>query len=139
MACSRATAVSDRSTTLAEPSFAASSSARANPFEGFLVYNYAKLAVTIGYNGNFRQLVHGQVLRTDITGLARDRRRLEREIATRQLRIDHLQATLASLEGSEASEAVRRRQALEQQMREEQEAIRQATERLQQLEGTAPK
>lgn len=110
-----------------------------DPFDGFLVYNYAKLAVTIGYTGNLRAIVHGQILRTDITGLQRDRRRLEREITRRQQRIDRLQATLATLEGSELGDAVRRRQALEQQMREEQEAIQRATERLRQLEGTAPK
>jgi hypothetical protein len=112
---------------------------KARPYDGFLVYNYAKLAVTIGYTGNFRELVHGQVLRTDITGLQRDRRRLEREIVKRQQRIDRLQATLASLEGAGLSDAVRQRQALEQQMREEQEAIKRATERLDQLEGTPPK
>lgn len=109
-----------------------------NPFDGFLVYNYMKLAVTIGYTGNLRALVHGQVLRTNMADLERERHRLEHEIARSQARIDRLQATLASLEQSDLGDVARQRQALEQQMRDEQEAIRRATERLQQLEAPAP-
>jgi hypothetical protein len=109
--------------------------AKMRPFAGFLVYNYAKLAATISYHGNLRAIAHGQVLRTDMTAIERDRRRLFRAISQRQRRIDQLQASLAALERSELGDIARQRAALEQQVREQQEAIRRATERLWELQG----
>jgi hypothetical protein len=107
----------------------------ANPHDGFLVYNYAKLAMTFSYNGNFREIAHGQALRTDMAAFPRERRRLEREIAARDVRVHRLEAALAKLEGSEIGDVMRQRDALEKQLREEQDAIQRATEKLQQLQG----
>jgi hypothetical protein len=105
---------------------------------GYLVYNYKKIAMNFIYNGNFSQLTHGSVLRAQISGFTRERRRLRAEIERRDKKVRLLEQQLVALEGSDLAEVARQRAALEQQLEQEREAIRRAEERLKQLEGTPP-
>jgi hypothetical protein len=98
------------------------------------VYNYAKLNVSVGYSGNLVDISRGVILRTRITDLEREAQRLRAEVASRERRIQGLETALRQAQAGELAEIERRRQQLETQIQEEREAIRRATERLEQLE-----
>ncbi len=104
------------------------------PRTGYLVYNYKKFAANIIYNGNFKQLTRGSLLRAQISALERQRKRLVIEITRRTKTIHTLEQQLAALEGSDLADVVRQREAIEQQLQQERDAIRRAEEQLQQLE-----
>jgi len=104
--------------------------------EGFNVYNYTKLNIAIGYMGNVRDISHGVVLRSRITGLAREQTRLRAEIASRERRIRRLERNLAEARQGELAQLERRRAELELEVQAERDAIRRATERLRELERT---
>jgi hypothetical protein len=99
-----------------------------------LVYNYKKLAVVFSYAGNFKELSRGVFLRSEISELERQQQIMRTEIARRERKIQQLQVSLTKLQGSALSDVDRQRQALESQLKEEQDAIRRANERLQQLQ-----
>lgn len=98
------------------------------------VYNYAKLNVSLGYSGNIIDISRGVLLRSRISELEREQQRLRSEIASRERRITSLETALRRAQAGELAEIARRRQEMEQQIEEEREAIRRATERLEQLE-----
>ncbi|MEJ7810296.1 MAG: hypothetical protein WKG32_07765 [Gemmatimonadaceae bacterium] len=98
------------------------------------VYNYSKLNLSLGYNGNIIDISRGVLLRTRITDLTREQQRLRAEVAARERRIRGLEVSLRQAQAGELAEIARRRQELERQITEERDAIRRATERLQQLE-----
>lgn len=98
------------------------------------VYNYAKLNVSLGYSGNIIDISRGVLLRSRISELEREQQRLRSEIASRERRITALETALRRAQAGELAEIARRRQEMEQQIEEEREAIRRATERLEQLE-----
>ena len=102
--------------------------------EGFNVYNYTKLNIAIGYFGNVRDISHGVVLRSRITEMTREQRRLKYEISSRERRIKHLQTELADARQGEIAQLERRRQQLELDLQAERDAIRRANERLKELE-----
>jgi hypothetical protein len=102
--------------------------------QDFLIYNYKKLNVVFSYAGNFLSIAHGVLLRSQISELEHERAVMRTEIARRERRIQQLQVTLNKLQGSALSDVDRQRQALESQLKDEQDAIRRANERLQQLQ-----
>ena len=102
--------------------------------EGFNVYNYTKFNFSVGYSGNVRDISHGVVLRSRITEMTREQRRLRGEIASRERRINRLEGQLAEARQGELVRLDQRRQQLETQVQAEREAIRRATERLRELE-----
>jgi hypothetical protein len=102
--------------------------------EAELVYNYKKIAVVFSYAGNFKRISHGVFLRSEISDLERQQAIMRTEIARREKKIQQLQAQLNKLQGSALSDVDRQRQDLENQLKEEQDAIRRANERLQQLQ-----
>jgi hypothetical protein len=104
-----------------------------------LIYNYRKWNVSLSYNGNFRDFAHGHVLRTQITALEREQEQLRAEITRRQRTITQLEARLGRLQQGELGDVGKQRELLEQQLEQEREAIRRATERLKQLQGENPK
>lgn len=104
--------------------------------EGFNVYNYTKLNFAIGYMGNVRDISRGVVLRSRISGLAREQTRLRAEIASRERRIRRLEGDLAEARQGELAQLERRRAELEIEVQAERDAIRRATERLRALEQT---
>jgi hypothetical protein len=98
------------------------------------VYNYAKLNLSLGYSGNIIDIANGVLLRNRITMLEREQQRLRSEINSRERRITSLETTLRRAQAGELAEISNRRQELEKQIQEERDAIRKATERLEQLE-----
>jgi hypothetical protein len=106
--------------------------------EGFNVYNYTKFNVALGYTGNIRDVSHGVVLRSRITELTREQRRLRTEIASRERRIKRLEGQLAGAREGELARLESRRQQLELDVQAEREAIKRATDRLKELEQGKP-
>ena len=98
------------------------------------IYNYAKLNISLGYSGNIIDITRGVLLRSRVSELQREQQRLRSEIASRERRITNLETALRRAQAGELAEIARRRQEMEQQIEEEREAIRRATERLEQLE-----
>ena len=98
------------------------------------IYNYRKWNVSLGYSGNIIDISRGVLLRTAITELTREAQRLRMEIAERERRIAALEVTLRRAQAGELADIERRRREMETQINEERDAIRRATERLQQIE-----
>lgn len=99
-----------------------------------LIYNYRKWNVGFGYSGNIIDISRGVILRTRITALAREEERLRLEIANRERRIRVLEVALRRAQAGELADIERRRRELEAEVSAEREAIRQANERLRQIE-----
>jgi len=111
-----------------------------NPSKGSLytVYNYTKFNVSLGYSGNLHDIARGTILRARIGELEQEQLRLRAQIAQRQHKIDELQVALSKAQGGELAEVAKRREQLDAQIQEEQEAIKRAEERLNQLQGGSP-
>ena len=106
---------------------------------GRLIWNYTKLNVSLGYNGNIYDIARGVILRTRITDLTREQQRLRYEIASRERRIRGLEVALRRAQAGELAEMQRRREQLESDLNAEREEIRKANERLRQIqEGRQP-
>jgi hypothetical protein len=106
--------------------------------EGFNLYNYTKLNVTLGYSGNIVDITRGVLLRARITELTREQQRLQAEIAARERRIKGLEDALRKAQAGELADIARRRQALEAELQAERDAIRRANERLRDLQSGRP-
>ena len=104
--------------------------------EGFNVYNYTKFNFALGYTGNVRDISHGVVLRSRITEMTREQRRLRTEIvvarATASRRLEGAARRTRVRASSRSSSS--RRQQLEIELQAEREAIKRATDRLKELE-----
>ena len=111
-----------------------------NPSKGplYTIYNYAKFNASIGYSGNLHDIAHGTILRARIGELQQEQLRLRAQIAQRQHKIEELQVALSKAQGGELAEVAKRREQLDAQIQEEQEAIKRAEERLNALQGGAP-
>ena len=111
-----------------------------DPSKGSLytIYNYAKFNVSLGYSGNLHDIAHGTILRARIGELEQEQLRLRAQIAQRQNKIADLQASLQKAQGGELAEVAKRREQLDAQIQEEQDAIKRAEERLNQLQGGSP-
>jgi len=102
--------------------------------EGFNVYNYTKFNFAVGYSGNVRDISHGVVLRSRITEMTREQRRLRGEIASRERRIERLEGQIGDARAGDLARIDKRRQELESQVQAEREAIKRASDRLRELE-----
>jgi hypothetical protein len=111
-----------------------------DPSKGSLytVYNYTKFNVSLGYSGNLHDIAHGTILRARIGELEQEQLRLHAQITQRQHKIEDLQASLQKAQGGELAEVAKRREQLDAQIQEEQDAIKRAEERLNQLQGGSP-
>jgi hypothetical protein len=111
-----------------------------DPSKGSLytVYNYTKFNVSLGYSGNLHDIARGTILRARIGELEQEQLRLRAQIAQRQHKIEELQTALSKAQGGELAEVAKRREQLDSQIQEEQEAIKRAEERLNQLQGGSP-
>jgi len=107
--------------------------------EGFNVYNYTKFNFAVGYSGNVRDISHGVVLRSRITEMTREQRRLRGEIASRERRIERLEGQIGDARAGDLARIDKRRQELESQVQAEREAIKRASDRLRELEQGAAK
>ena len=106
--------------------------------DSYQIYNYMKMNFALGYAGNIFDIARGVILRTRITDLTREQQRLRADIAARNRRIAGLEVTLRQAQAGELSDIARRRAELEGQINEDREAIRRATERLNDLERGRP-
>ncbi|HXY32303.1 MAG TPA: hypothetical protein VEI06_16465 [Gemmatimonadaceae bacterium] len=108
-----------------------------NPDKGSLykVYNYAKLALAIGFNGNVHEIAHGSVLRSQVNELQQEQSQLRAEIQRRNEHIADLESQLSKAQAGELGEVAKRKEQLDSQIQEEREAIKRAEERLEQLQG----
>jgi len=104
--------------------------------EAFQIYNYTKINFALGYSGNIFDIARGVILRTRITDLTREQQRLRMDIAARNRRIAGLEVALRRAQAGELSGIAQRRAELETQINEDREAIRRATERLNELDRT---
>jgi hypothetical protein len=104
----------------------------------FLIYNYTKINFAVSYAGSFRDVGRGVFLRSEISQLEREQIALRSEVARRERRIKDLQVALQKLQGSALSDVERQRQDLEAQLKQEQDEIRRASERLKELQGEKP-
>lgn len=112
-----------------------------SPAKGALytVYNYAKLNVALGYNGNLHDIASGTLLRARAGELERERARLRAELRARERRVETLEGALREARAAELAEVAKRREELERQIEEERAAIRRAQERLEALQqGRGP-
>ena len=102
--------------------------------ENSTVYNYTKFNVSLGYSGNIIDISRGVLLRSRITALTREEQRLRYEIANRERRIGVLEVALRRAQAGELASIEARRKQIESEVSAEREAIRQANERLRQIE-----
>ena len=98
------------------------------------IYNYTKINFALGYSGNVFDIARGVILRTRITDLTREQQRLRMDIAERNRRIAGLEVTLRRAQAGELTDIARRRADMEAAISEEREAIRRATERLNEID-----
>jgi hypothetical protein len=101
---------------------------------GNTVYNYTKLNASLSYNGNIIDISRGVILRTRITALTREEQRLRLEINNRERRLRVLEVALRKAQAGELATMETRRKQLEADVNAERESIRQANERLRQIE-----
>jgi hypothetical protein len=102
------------------------------------LYNYSKVAFTLGLQSNIFALLKGDFLRTRVTQLERQREALLAEIQTRQQRIAALELEINRYEAQNLLELEQRRAAAEAELRAEREALQRLEERLRRIEERTP-
>ena len=113
----------------------------ANPVAGDLasqLYNYSKVAFTVGWQSNIFALLRGDFLQNRAAELERQRQGLLAEIAKRQQRIAALELEINRYEAQNLLELEQRRAQAESELRAEREALRRLEERLRRVEQQAP-
>lgn len=95
--------------------------------------NWSKTNLMIGYNGSIPEILRGSRHRAEAVELELERRRLQREVAQREARMQELNAQLVRARQRADAEALAQRAALEKALMQEQEAARRASDRLQQV------
>jgi hypothetical protein len=98
------------------------------------IYNYTKINFSVGYTGNVFDVARGVILRTRITALTNEQRRLRNDIESRNRRIRDLEVALLRAQAGELTDIARRRAELESQISEERRLMKDATDRLLELE-----
>ena len=105
------------------------------------IYNYRKIAFTLGWQSNVMALVRGDFLQKRAERLAHEREQLLADISDRQRRVAALQTELDRYEAQNLLELEQRRAAVELQLRQEKDTLRRLEDRLKRLEqqrGTPP-
>ena len=113
----------------------------ASPVAGDLasqLYNYSKVAFTVGWQSNIFALLRGDFLQNRAAELERQRQGLLAEIAKRQQRIAALELEINRYEAQNLLELEQRRAQAESELRAEREALRRLEERLRRVEQQAP-
>ena len=98
------------------------------------VYNYRKVAFTLGWESNVQALLHGDFLQKRADRLASEREQLLADITARQRRVATLEIELNRLEAQNLLELEQRRAAAEVQLRQERDALRRLEDRLKRVE-----
>jgi len=98
------------------------------------LYNYSRLAFTVGWRGNVFGLAHDEVLKHRLAQLEQQRTMLRGWIAMRETRVAQLQREVARYEAQGQLALEDRRAQAERELRAEHEEIQQLRVRLRQLE-----
>jgi hypothetical protein len=102
------------------------------------VFNYRKVAFTLGWQSNLFALMRGDFLQSRAEALERERQTLLAEIQRRQQVIAQLELELNRYEAQNLLELEQRRAAAEAELRQEREALRRLEERLRRVESQQP-
>ncbi len=110
----------------------------ANPDSLPKLYNYSKVAFTLGWATNAYALLKGDFLRGRVAALERQREGLLQQVAQRQARISQLELEINRYEAQNLLELEQRRATAEAQLSTEREALKRLEERLKRLESQQP-
>ena len=101
--------------------------------------NWTKTNLMIGYRGSIPEIIRGSRQRAEAVELELEARRLRREVAQRELRMNELAAQIGRANQQATAEAAAQRAALEKALEAEREAAKRASDRLQRVKpGTKP-
>jgi hypothetical protein len=99
------------------------------------IYNYSKVAFTLGWQSNIFALLKGDFLQNRAAELERQRTALLEEIQRRQQRIAALELEINRYEAQNLLELEQRRAQAEAELRAEREALQRLEDRLRRIEG----
>lgn len=102
------------------------------------IYNYSKVAFTLGWQSNIFALLKGDFLQNRAAELERQRTALLEEIQRRQQRIAALELEINRYEAQNLLELEQRRAQAEAELRAEREALQRLEDRLRRIEQTNP-
>ena len=102
------------------------------------IYNYSKIAFTLGWQSNIFALLRGDFLQSRAAELERQRQGLLAEINRRQQRIAELELEINRYEAQNLLDLEQRRVQAEQQLREEREILKRLEDRLKRIEQQQP-
>ncbi len=102
------------------------------------IFNYRKVAFTLGWQSNLFALFRGDFLQTRAEALERERSTLLAQIQQRQQVIASLELELNRYEAQNLLELEQRRAAAEAELQQEREALRRLEERLRRVESQQP-
>jgi hypothetical protein len=99
--------------------------------------NWSKTNLLVGYNGSIPDIIRGSRQRSEAVELELEARRLRREVAQREMRMNELRQQIAKASLKANAEANAQRAALEKALEGEREAAKRAAERLQKVKPGA--
>ncbi len=102
------------------------------------LFNYRKVAVSVGWQNNILALLRGDFLRDRVAQLEREREMLMAEMQQRQARVATLEREIQRYEAQNLLELEQRRAEASRQLEAERDALRRLEERLRRLEQQAP-
>ena len=105
---------------------------------GSSIYNYSKVAFTLGWQSNIFALVRGNFLQTRAAELERARAGLLAEIERRRQRVAALELEINRYEAQNLLELEQRRAEATRALQEERDALRRIEERLRNIERSNP-
>src|SRR5687768_16306775 len=111
-----------------------SSDASDEQFGSSFVYNYQKVAFTLGWQSNIFALLRGDFLQNRVAALDRERQQLLAAMEQRQQRIAALELEINRYEAQNLLELEQRRAQAEAELQAEREALRRLEERLRRIE-----
>ena len=111
-----------------------SSDADTSNFGSSYVYNYQKVAFTLGWQSNIFALLRGDFLQNRVAALDRERQQLLAAMEQRQQRIAALELEINRYEAQNLLELEQRRAQAEAELAAEREALRRLEERLRRIE-----
>ena len=113
---------------------AGTSDADTSNFGSSFVYNYQKVAFTLGWQSNIFALLRGEFLQNRVAALDRERQQLLAAMEQRQQRIAALELEINRYEAQNLLELEQRRAQAEAELQAEREALRRLEERLRRIE-----
>ncbi|GAC1692489.1 MAG: hypothetical protein NVS9B3_10920 [Gemmatimonadaceae bacterium] len=102
------------------------------------LYNYQKVAFTLGWQSNIFALIQGNFLANQVAALERRRNDLLAQIALRQQRIAALELEINKYEAQNLLELEQSRAKAEAELRSERESLQRLEERLRRVEQQTP-